>query len=261
MRFGQSFLEFELDRGINLTEPWTIVTFYEICFLNLDMRLPVFLMISQIKVLFVFMIFAEDALTRLVDGNARFVSDQHYSESYSFERQRMESVESQTPFAIILGCSDSRVPLEIVFDQGLGDLFVIRVAGNIAAYSQIGSIEYAVSKLGARLVVVLGHTRCGAILASLNEYIHTTDGLTPGIKSLISRIQPSVETVISQSDETSTNVLVDQIMKRNVEATVDTLRTESPVLAHYQQHEGLSIIGAEYSLETGWVKFYDEKES
>lgn len=207
------------------------------------------------------MISAKEALTRLVDGNARFVSDEHYSESYSFEKQRMESVESQAPFAIILGCSDSRVPLEIVFDHGLGDLFVIRVAGNIAAYSQIGSIEYAVSKLGARLVVVVGHSRCGAILASLNEYVHATDALTPGLKSLISRIQPSVEAVVSQTDETSSDVLVDRIMRRNVEATVDTIRTGSPVLTHYQRNKGLSIIGAEYSLETGWVNFYDKIKS
>lgn len=207
------------------------------------------------------MIPAEEALTQLVEGNVRFVSDEHFSESYSYERQRMGIVGSQSPFAIILGCSDSRVPLEIVFDQGLGDLFVIRVAGNIAAHSQIGSMEYAVSQLDVRLVVVLGHTRCGAILASLNESIHHTVGLTSGLKSLISRIQPSVEAVIGQTNETSSDVLVDKIMKRNVEATVDTLRTKSPILTHYQRHKGLSIIGAQYSLETGRVEFYDDIKS
>lgn len=227
------------------------------------MRLLVVFSISQIMVPFVFflMIPSEEALTQLVEGNARFVSDEHFSESYSFERQRMGIGASQSPFAIILGCSDSRVPLEIVFDQGLGDLFVIRVAGNIAAHSQIGSMEYAVSQLDVRLVVVLGHTRCGAILASLNESIHHTVGLTSGLRSLISRIQPSVEAVIGQTNETSSDVLVDKIMRRNVEATVDTLRTKSPILTHYQRHKGLSIIGAQYSLETGRVEFYDAIKS
>ena len=203
---------------------------------------------------------ADEALARLLEGNERFVSDEHYSESYSFESQRMESVESQAPFAIILGCSDSRVPAEIVFDQGLGDLFVIRVAGNVAGFSQIGSVEYAVSILGARLVVVMGHSRCGAILASLNEYLKSTDRLSPGIRSLVERIQPSVERVLSDTEEQDTDELVNQIMKANVKATVETLRTTSPILAKYEAKEGLSIVGAEYSLRTGRVSFYEQTQ-
>ena len=115
------------------------------------------------------MISGREALKRLREGNKRFASDTMSRETVPNHARRADLVSGQEPFAIILGCSDSRVPAEIVFDQGLGDLFVIRVAGNIVAPSQVGSVEFAATRFGTRLVVVLGHSQCGAIVATLEE--------------------------------------------------------------------------------------------
>src|SRR5687768_991800 len=139
------------------------------------------------------MISAYEALERLREGNRRFVSDARRSLPFSSRDRRNELAEGQEPFAIILGCSDSRVPAEIVFDQGLGDLFVIRVAGNIVAPSQIGSVEFAASRFGTRLVLVLGHSRCGVILATLDELQQATENRSRNLRSIVDRIRPSVE--------------------------------------------------------------------
>ena len=139
------------------------------------------------------MISATEALERLRDGNRRFVSDTGRPRPLTNHRRRSELVPGQEPFAIVLGCSDSRVPAELVFDLGLGDMFVIRVAGNIVAPSQIGSVEFAAHRFGTRLVVVLGHSTCGAVLATLDELRRPTESRQGNIRSIVDRIKPSVE--------------------------------------------------------------------
>src|SRR5262249_49695436 len=143
------------------------------------------------------MITAREALDRLREGNRRFVTNVARHEGIASPARRMELAEGQAPFAIILGCSDSRVPAEIVFDQGLGDLFVIRVAGNIVASSQVGSVEFAASRFGTPLVMVLGHSQCGAILATLEELRQPTDLQSRNLRSIVDRIRPSVETLLA----------------------------------------------------------------
>src|SRR5260221_3196407 len=134
---------------------------------------------------------ARAALDRLREGNRRFASDMRSAESLSSLTRRAELVSGQQPFAIVLGCSDSRVPAEIVFDQGLGDLFVIRVAGNIVAPSQIGSVEFAADRFGTRLVVVLGHSMCGAIQATLDELGRPSTDQSPNLRAIVDRIRPA----------------------------------------------------------------------
>ena len=137
------------------------------------------------------MISARAALKRLQEGNLRFISN--LRGGTPFQSRRLELMEDQEPFAIVLGCSDSRVPAEIVFDQGLGDLFVIRVAGNIVAPSQVGSVEFAAARFGTRLVVVLGHSRCGAILATLEELRRPSENQSRNLRSIVTRCPPPVE--------------------------------------------------------------------
>ena len=186
------------------------------------------------------MIPAADALERLREGNLRFASDVTSHAGTGFRSRRLETAPNQEPFAVILGCSDSRVPAEIVFDQGLGDLFVIRVAGNIVAPSQIGSVEFAAARAGARLVVVLGHSRCGAILATLEELA-----------------RPSIEGLLATPLAEDVDALVRHAVRANIRASTDHLRRGSKVLEQLIQQEGLRIVGAEYSLETGEVEFFD----
>ena len=163
----------------------------------------------------------------------------------------------QHPFAIILGCSDSRVPAELVFDQGLGDLFVIRVAGNIVAPSQVGSVEFAAARCGSRLVVVLGHSQCGAILATLEELRKPTADQSPNLHAIVDRVRPSVEGLLATDLRHDDNELVKQAVRANIRASVDHLRHGSRVLEQLIQDDGLVVVGAEYSLETGIVDFYD----
>src|SRR5213080_3659874 len=139
------------------------------------------------------MITALDALARLRDGNRRFVANQTRGPALSGPARRAVLVAGQEPFAIILGCSDSRVPAELVFDQGFGDLFVIRVAGNIVAPSQVGSVEFAASRFGTRLVVVMGHSQCGAVVATLDEVQGRAPNQSRNLRSIVDRIRPSVE--------------------------------------------------------------------
>jgi carbonic anhydrase len=203
------------------------------------------------------MISAVEGLQRLREGNRRFAEDLQTGR-LSTEARRNELVDGQEPFAIILGCSDSRVPAEIVFDQGLGDLFVIRVAGNIVAPSQIGSVEFAAERTGARLVVVLGHSMCGAILATLEELERPSENRSPNLRSIVDRIRPSLVTLLKTELWETRDSLVDQAVQANIRASVDHLRRGSPILENLIQNDGLLIIGAEYSLETGTVEFLDD---
>ena len=173
------------------------------------------------------------------------------------QARRNELAAGQEPFAIILGCSDSRVPAEIVFDQGLGDLFVIRVAGNIVASSQVGSVEFAAARFGTRLVVVLGHSQCGAILATLEEIQQPTDCQSRNLRSIVDRIRPSVKTLLATALRHDQDALVRESVRANIRASVNHLRHGSEVLEQLVQSSGLLVVGAEYSLETGTVDFFD----
>jgi carbonic anhydrase len=203
------------------------------------------------------MISAEEALERLREGNRRFVSDVRGRDALTSQTRRRELAAGQEPFAIILGCSDSRVPAEIVFDQGLGDLFVIRVAGNIVAPSQVGSVEFAAERFGTRLVVVLGHSSCGAILATLEELGREAEDQSRNLRSIVDRIRPSVEPLLTTELEEHPDALVRQAVRANIRASANHLRHGSEVLEQLIQKEGLLVVGAEYSLETGVVDFFD----
>jgi carbonic anhydrase len=203
------------------------------------------------------MLSAAQALELLRQGNRRFVSDVRSPDRPSSQTRRRESAAGQEPFAIILGCSDSRVPAEIVFDQGLGDLFVIRVAGNIVAPSQIGSVEFAAARFGTRLVVVLGHSRCGAILATLEELGRPSKDQSKNLRSIVDRIRPSVEPLLATAIEQDPDALVQSAVRANIRASASHLRHGSEVLEQLIQRDGLLVVGAEYSLENGRVEFFD----
>jgi carbonic anhydrase len=199
---------------------------------------------------------AQEALDRLRAGNRRFVASIGREIRIGHPR-RVELAQEQRPFAIVLGCSDARVPAELVFDQGLGDLFVIRVAGNIVAPSQVGSVEFAASHFGTRLVVVLGHSQCGAILATLEELQQPSERQSRNLRAIVDRIRPSIEALLKTELRNDTDALVRQAVRSNVNASVDHLRRGSKVLEQLIQDEGLLVVGAEYSLETGVVEFFD----
>jgi carbonic anhydrase len=203
------------------------------------------------------MISAREALERLRAGNGRFVSDIQGRDRFTSPSRRNELTAGQEPFAIILGCSDSRVPAEIVFDQGLGDLFVIRVAGNIVASSQVGSVEFAAARFGTRLVVVLGHSQCGVVLATLEELQRPTDNQSRNLRSIVDRVRPSVEALLATELRHDPEALVRHAVRANIRASADHLRHGSAVLEQLIQQEGLLVAGAEYSLETGVVDFFD----
>ena len=202
------------------------------------------------------MISARDALQRLRDGNARFVQEVTGGGPASLHPKRTELPTIQEPSAIILGCSDARVPAEIVFDQGLGDLFVIRVAGNVVASSQVGSVEFAVERFGTRLVVVLGHSQCGAIQATL-EALQGGGAQSRGLRSIVDRVRPSVETLLETDLKHDRPALVHHSVRANIRMSVHQLRYGSEILEHHLQANGLMVVGAEYSLETGHVDFFD----
>jgi carbonic anhydrase len=199
---------------------------------------------------------ASDALTRLREGNGRFVAGELTDQALS-DRKRRALAADQAPFAIILGCSDSRVPAELVFDQGFGDLFVIRVAGNIVAPSQVGSVEFAASRYDTKLVVVMGHSNCGAILAAVEELLDGATNESRNLRSIVDRVRPAVDTVIAGRRDVDRTMLVDEAVRANVRASVDHLRHGSELLEKLVQNEGLIIVGAKYSLDTGVVTFLD----
>ena len=203
------------------------------------------------------MISATTALARLRDGNRRFAAGVRSVDAFVNRDRRTEFLDGQSPFAVVLGCSDSRVPVEIVFDQGLGDLFVVRVAGNVVAPSQVGSVEFAVERFGTRLVVVLGHTGCGAVLATLEELRRPAERQSPNLRSIVDRIRPSVEPLLVEDRTRDPEDLARAAVRANVRVAADHLRHGSGILEQLIRDGGLMVVGAEYSLETGTVEFFD----
>ncbi len=204
------------------------------------------------------MISAFEALERLKAGNRRFVEDTADRVAVSSASRRNQLVAGQAPFAIILGCSDSRVPAEIVFDQGLGDLFVIRVAGNIVSPSQVGSIEFAAERFGTRLVVVLGHSACGAVQATVEELERPSESRSPNLHAIVDRIRPSVETLLETDLAGDREALIRHAVRANIRLSVAHLKHGSRILEDLVDNDGLRVIGAEYDLETGAVEFFDD---
>jgi carbonic anhydrase len=203
------------------------------------------------------MISAEEALALLRDGNGRFVADVRSRDTLPSRARRIELAAGQAPFAAILGCSDSRVPVEIVFDQGLGDLFVIRVAGNIVAPSQIGSVEFAAEQFGTRLVVVLGHSRCGAVEATLEQLQRPKENQSRNLHSIVDLVRPSVEDLLATDLKHDRAALLRRAVRANITASVKHLRHGSEIIEQLVRNDGLRVVGAEYSLETGVVDFFE----
>lgn len=197
------------------------------------------------------MISTVDALERLLEGNHRFVAGTSNIDEALSGARRAELVGGQSPFAVILACSDSRVPVELIFDQGLGDLFVIRVAGNVVAPSQIGSVEFAAAQLGTRLVVVLGHSNCGAVEATLKELAQDQQQRSPNLRAIVDRIRPAVESLMSD------DVSLQDAVAANVRQSVSQLQHGSKILEQLIETDELVIVGAEYSIESGEVTFLD----
>jgi carbonic anhydrase len=202
------------------------------------------------------MVTAGSALDRLRAGNRRFVEGNLNSESLASPARRNTLVGDQKPFAIILGCSDSRVPGEMIFDQGLGDLFVIRVAGNIVAPSQIGSVEFAAENFGCQLVVVLGHSKCGAVSATLEQLQHSEETRSKNLRAIVDRISPSVKGLLESDLKGKPEALLEAAVEANIRASVTQLRQGSDILKQLVESRKLLIVGAEYSLKTGVVEFF-----
>jgi carbonic anhydrase len=203
------------------------------------------------------MVSARDALALLRDGNRRFVADVRSHDTLPSRARRIELSAGQEPFAVILGCSDSRVPVEIVFDQGLGDLFVIRVAGNIVAPSQIGSVEFAAEQFGTRLVVVLGHSKCGAIEATIQQLQRPKENQSRNLRSIVDLVRPSVENLLATDLRHDLPTLFREAVRANIRASAMHLRHGSEIIENLIQNDGLMIVGGEYSLDTGEVDFFD----
>ena len=203
------------------------------------------------------MISPQEAIFRLRDGNRRYVTTLSSPDIHLTLTRRIELAAEQQPFAVVLGCSDSRVPIELIFDQSIGDLFVIRVAGNIASPTQIGSIEYAVEQLGTRLIVVLGHTGCGAVQATLAE-IQSPGGIrSEHLMGIVEHVRPAFESFPDQIFRSDTSDLIRMAVRENVRSSVRTIQETSPSIAHMIKETGLRIAGAEYALESGVVDFFD----
>jgi carbonic anhydrase len=203
------------------------------------------------------MIPAPESLDRLREGNRRFVLGKQNPGAVAAPRQLAHLVDGQQPFAVVLGCSDSRVPVEIVFDQGLGDLFVIRNAGNIVAPSVVGSVEFAVDRFETRLVVVMGHSRCGAVGATIEALQSRSSPESPNVNSIVERIRPAVLELMSTPLRGDPSALYHHAVRANVRASANQLRHGSAILERMISDGSLMIVGAEYSLETGIVDFFD----
>ena len=197
------------------------------------------------------------ALERLREGNRRFAEDVRSRDVLTGHARRAELTNGQHPFAAVIGCSDSRVPVELVFDQGLGDLFVIRVAGNIVAPSQIGSVEFAAEQFGTRLVVVLGHSQCGAIAATLQQLRLPVAHQSPNLRSIVDRVRPSIEGLLETELRDDPAALAHYAVRANIRASANQLRNGSTVIERLIHDDGLLVVGAEYSLETGIADFFD----
>lgn len=199
---------------------------------------------------------ARETLERLREGNRRFASGRGNMFARKEANRREGLVAGQAPSAIVLACSDSRVAPAIVLDQGLGDLFVIRVAGNVVAPELLGSVEFGAASLGARLVVVMGHSGCGAVAATLDEIENPSPDPSPNLVAIISRVRPAVEAVMASGGGADRDTVLSRGVRANVENSVRALRAESEILAGFAETDGLLIVGAEYSLETGVVDFF-----
>jgi carbonic anhydrase len=199
---------------------------------------------------------ADQALARLRGGNRRFVDHVVSLEALLSHARRDQHARVQRPFAVVLGCSDSRAPAEFVFDQGLGDLFVIRVAGNIAAPSQVGSVEFAVEQFQVRLVVVLGHSNCGAVRATL-AHLRAPADTSPALHAIVDRIAPGIQPVREGNCGEADDACMPRAIRANVGATVGNLRAQSDYLRYAELQWGLRIVGAEYDLSSGEVQFFD----
>ncbi|WP_044890358.1 carbonic anhydrase [Myxococcus hansupus] len=201
---------------------------------------------------------AQDALAQLREGNQRFVLNVRSVENPLGRSARQALVAGQSPFAIILACSDSRAPAEYIFDQGLGDLFVIRVAGNVVAPSLVGSVEFAAAKFGTRLAVVMGHSHCGAVQATLDFVRDGKGAPSDNIRDIVERCREPVTTVVSAAGpKADAEFLMKEAVRANIRNSCDHLRHGSRLLEQLCQNEGMRIVGAEYSLETGAVDFFD----
>jgi carbonic anhydrase len=203
------------------------------------------------------MISALEALARLQEGNRRFSEGRQSHREITLKDQMEASAREQRPFAVIVGCSDSRVPAEIVFDQGIGDLFVIRVAGNIVAPSQIGSVEFAAEAFGTQLVVVLGHSSCGAVIATLDQLHQPTENRSPNLYAIVDRIRPSVEGLLGTNLEDDPEAMLQACVRANVRSSVAQLRYGSKMLESLIRQDKLIVVGAEYSLQSGRVEFFE----
>ena len=199
---------------------------------------------------------APEALARLRAGNHRYVQNVRSVDSMISHSRRGE-IQLQSPFAIVLGCSDSRAPAEIVFDQGLGDLFVIRVAGNIVAPSQIGSVEFAAERFGTQLVVVMGHTQCGAIEAAIEAITGDHGPSSRNQLSIVNRVRPHVQSLVTTELARDPVRLRREAMRANVRASVNHLRHGSEVIERLADQGGLAVVGAELDLMTGEVIFFE----
>ena len=197
---------------------------------------------------------ASEALERLEAGNRRYLAGEPENVVFSAE-SRKKLASGQNPFAVILGCADSRVPAELIFDQGLGDLFVIRVAGNVVAPSLIGSIEFAAVKFGVRLIIVLGHTCCGAVEAAVAGLQTPDESISPNLAAIIDRISPGIEELVRADQGNDNEALMQEAVRANIQTSVDEIKHGSDILKNLIENDGLQIAGAEYSLETGEVEF------
>jgi carbonic anhydrase len=200
---------------------------------------------------------AAEALVRLREGNERFAANVVSVDALARRLARDDLAREARPFAIVLGCSDARAPAELVFDQGLGDLFVIRVAGNVVSPSQVGSVEFAAERYRARLVVVMGHTRCGAIEATLDAIQGTGGPTSTNVMSIVQRVRPALETVLDAGPELDRTSILRKAVRANVRTSVEHLRHGSAVLEELIQRDGLAVVGAEYEVESGRVVFFD----
>ncbi len=206
------------------------------------------------------MLTAAQTLQRLREGNERYVNNVISLDSLISHARRADFASGQHPSAIVLGCSDSRAPVELIFDQGVGDLFVVRVAGNIAAPSQVGSVEFAAAHFGCRLIVVLGHSHCGAIAAALEEERHPSHNQSQNLRSIVDHVRHAIKDELKACPLADEEELIERAVRANVRASTNHLRHGSLVLERLTHEEGLAIVGAEYSLQTGVVDFFDGVE-
>lgn len=199
----------------------------------------------------------QEAIQRLQEGNRRYVADRKTHSINSSPATRRDLADGQEPFAIILGCSDSRVPPEVIFDQGLGDLFIVRVAGNVAGPTQVGSIEFALQELGTRLIVVLGHSMCGAVTATLEDLLLSNDNPSKNLGSIVELVRPAIKDLVESDLRNNPVKLMNEAVRANIQAAINQLLVGSYIIPQMVHDEGVTIVGAEYTLDSGVVEFLD----